>query len=92
MTLQSSFELDIFVKVTTRSSQTIIDARGLEEVFSLFQYAILALIASLLAVAAAQLDRMIDCFIEPMAWLKVGLFFILSFGKGLCKELVVTGI
>lgn len=90
MTLQSSFELDIFVKVTTRSSQTIIDARGLEEVFSLFQYAILALIASFLACIGSGLDRMTVFLVEPVAWLRIALFFSFSMSKGLCRELTIT--
>jgi hypothetical protein len=59
MTLQSSFDLDIFVKITTRTSQTIIDARGLEEIFGLLQYSILALIGSFLAIVAMRIDKVI---------------------------------
>lgn len=109
MTLQSSFDLDIFVKITTSSSQTIISAKGLEEVFSLIQYSILALIASFLTATGNGLDRVINQLIlftawlkmafltvvegeidrEITIWLKVVFYFSFSFGKGLCRELVI---
>jgi hypothetical protein len=88
MTLQSTFDLDIFVRITTSSSQTIINARGLEEIFSLLQYSILALIASFLACIGDGLDRMIDWLIEPVAWLRIGLFFSFSASKELCRGLI----
>ncbi len=71
MTLTSSFDLDIFIKVTTSTSQTVISARGLEEVLSLFQYAILSLLASFLAATGSGLDRMINRLMRFATWFKV---------------------
>ncbi|MHA2405018.1 MAG: hypothetical protein ACXADH_18645 [Candidatus Kariarchaeaceae archaeon] len=90
MTLQSSFDLDILIKITTSSSQTIISARGLEEVFGLIQYSILALIGSFLANAGDKIDRVIIWLNEPIAWLEIAIYFSFSFTKEICRELAAT--
>jgi hypothetical protein len=94
MTLQSSFDLDIFVSITTTSSRTIVSARGVEEVFGLLHYSFLALIGLFLSSIRGKVDRVTNWFDVPnekaeiALFCRVGLFFAFSIVRELWKELI----
>ncbi len=67
----ATLNCDIFVRITTEKSQTIISLQGVEEISSAIQYFLLGLLVFCLSLVRLALDRSIGWIDEPLAWLTI---------------------